>query len=88
ILARFSRNEFSSTIGVEFQTRTLIIKHKSVKAQIRDTAGQERVEIEGIENPNSYNNLEKFGVKVEAFVEGGFSVYHENFQGGCEFWRL
>ncbi|CAL0306565.1 unnamed protein product [Lupinus luteus] len=46
ILARFSRNEFSldskSTIGVEFQTRTLVIDHKSVKAQIWDTAGQER----------------------------------------------
>lgn len=46
ILARFARNEFSldskSTIGVEFQTRTLVIQHKSVKAQIWDTAGQER----------------------------------------------
>ncbi|MED6157953.1 hypothetical protein PIB30_028234 [Stylosanthes scabra] len=46
ILARFARNEFSldskSTIGVEFQTRTLVIDHKSVKAQIWDTAGQER----------------------------------------------
>ncbi|OIW17893.1 hypothetical protein TanjilG_19862 [Lupinus angustifolius] len=46
ILARFLRNEFildsKSTIGVEFQTRTLIIDHKSVKAQIWDTAGQER----------------------------------------------
>lgn len=46
ILARFARNEFSldskATIGVEFQTRTLIIEHKSVKAQIWDTAGQER----------------------------------------------
>ncbi|MFQ6634504.1 hypothetical protein Gotur_011446, partial [Gossypium turneri] len=46
ILARFSRNEFSldskATIGVEFQTRTLVIEHKSVKAQIWDTAGQER----------------------------------------------
>jgi Ras-related protein Rab-11A len=46
ILARFSRNEFSldskSTIGVEFQTRTLVIDHKTVKAQIWDTAGQER----------------------------------------------
>ncbi|CAM8894003.1 unnamed protein product [Rhodiola kirilowii] len=46
ILARFSRNEFSldskATIGVEFQTRTLMIQHKSVKAQIWDTAGQER----------------------------------------------
>ncbi|KAJ0981405.1 hypothetical protein J5N97_009660 [Dioscorea zingiberensis] len=46
ILARFSRNEFSidskATIGVEFQTRTVVIDHKSVKAQIWDTAGQER----------------------------------------------
>uniref|UniRef100_A0A1D1XJW5 Ras-related protein RGP1 n=1 Tax=Anthurium amnicola TaxID=1678845 RepID=A0A1D1XJW5_9ARAE len=46
LLARFSRNEFSldskATIGVEFQTRTLVIDHKTVKAQIWDTAGQER----------------------------------------------
>ncbi|AQL09148.1 Ras-related protein Rab11A [Zea mays] len=45
ILARFARNEFSldskATIGVEFQTRTLVIDHRSVKAQIWDTAGQE-----------------------------------------------
>eukprot|EP00262_Sarcandra_glabra_P009491 TRINITY_DN238_c0_g2_i1.p1 TRINITY_DN238_c0_g2~~TRINITY_DN238_c0_g2_i1.p1 ORF type:complete len:228 (+),score=32.77 TRINITY_DN238_c0_g2_i1:109-792(+) len=46
ILSRFARNEFNldskATIGVEFQTRTLVIQHKSVKAQIWDTAGQER----------------------------------------------
>ncbi|XP_042379327.1 ras-related protein Rab11D-like [Zingiber officinale] len=46
ILARFARNEFAldskATIGVEFQTRTLVIQHKSVKTQIWDTAGQER----------------------------------------------
>ncbi|KAM7523767.1 hypothetical protein LguiA_013669 [Lonicera macranthoides] len=46
MLARFARNDFSldskATIGVEFQTRTLLIEHKSVKAQIWDTAGQER----------------------------------------------
>ncbi|XP_028776578.1 ras-related protein Rab11A [Neltuma alba] len=46
ILARFARNEFSldskATIGVEFQTRTMVIQHKTVKAQIWDTAGQER----------------------------------------------
>ncbi|XP_010555372.1 PREDICTED: ras-related protein RABA4b [Tarenaya hassleriana] len=46
LLARFARDEFSmdskATIGVEFQTRTLVIDHKSVKAQIWDTAGQER----------------------------------------------
>ncbi|GLU21326.1 hypothetical protein SLE2022_374720 [Rubroshorea leprosula] len=37
ILARFAWNEFSLdskvTIGVEFQTQTLVIKHNSIKAQ-------------------------------------------------------
>eukprot|EP01018_Ginkgo_biloba_P005231 Gb_18551 [translate_table: standard] len=46
ILARFARNEFSldskATIGVEFQTRTVVLEQKTVKAQIWDTAGQER----------------------------------------------
>jgi len=46
LLSRFARNEFSldskATIGVEFQTKTLVIDHKTVKAQIWDTAGQER----------------------------------------------
>ncbi|KAG8503396.1 hypothetical protein CXB51_001321 [Gossypium anomalum] len=45
LLARFSRNQFSldskATIGVEFQTKTLVIDNKTVKAQIWDTAGQE-----------------------------------------------
>ncbi|KAK1382748.1 Ras-related protein RGP1 [Heracleum sosnowskyi] len=46
LLARFSKNQFSldskATIGVEFQTRTLVIDQKIIKAQIWDTAGQER----------------------------------------------
>nr|AFK40086.1 unknown [Lotus japonicus] len=46
LLARFSRNQFNvdskATIGVEFQTKTLVIDSKTVKAQIWDTAGQER----------------------------------------------
>lgn len=46
LLARFARNEFNvdskATIGVEFQTKTLVIDNKTVKAQIWDTAGQER----------------------------------------------
>ena len=45
ILAWFARNESSldskAIIGVEFQTRTLVIQHKSVKAQIWDTAGRD-----------------------------------------------
>lgn len=46
LLSRFARNEFNldskATIGVEFQTRTVMIDQKTVKAQIWDTAGQER----------------------------------------------
>ncbi|KAL5572167.1 hypothetical protein UlMin_021764 [Ulmus minor] len=46
ILSRFTKNEFcfdsKSTIGVEFQTRTVTINGKVIKAQIWDTAGQER----------------------------------------------
>lgn len=46
LLSRFAKNEFcidsKSTIGVEFQTRTVTIKGKVIKAQIWDTAGQER----------------------------------------------
>ncbi|CAI5499982.1 unnamed protein product [Closterium sp. NIES-64] len=46
LLARFARNEFSleskATIGVEFQTKTIVVDKKVIKAQIWDTAGQER----------------------------------------------
>lgn len=46
LLSRFSRNEFfndsKTTIGVEFATRTLAVNNKLVKAQIWDTAGEER----------------------------------------------
>lgn len=46
LLARFVRNEFHpnsmSTIGVEFQTQSIIVNGKEVKAQVWDTAGQER----------------------------------------------
>ena len=47
LLSRFTRNEFSleskSTIGVEFATRSISVDSKTVKAQIWDTAGQEKV---------------------------------------------
>lgn len=46
VLSRFTKNHFcfdsKSTIGVEFQTRTLSFHSKLIKAQIWDTAGQER----------------------------------------------
>jgi len=46
LLSRFTRNEFTieskSTIGVEFATRTIMCDGKIIKAQIWDTAGQEK----------------------------------------------
>eukprot|EP01118_Nematostelium_gracile_P006189 TRINITY_DN1990_c1_g2_i1.p1 TRINITY_DN1990_c1_g2~~TRINITY_DN1990_c1_g2_i1.p1 ORF type:complete len:222 (+),score=60.06 TRINITY_DN1990_c1_g2_i1:114-779(+) len=46
ILTRFTSNEFSTnsktTIGVEFATKGLYISKKYIKAQIWDTAGQEK----------------------------------------------
>ncbi|KAF3787595.1 Ras-related protein [Nymphaea thermarum] len=58
LLNRFSKNEFSddcrATVGVEFQTKTLLIQKKLVKAQIWDTAGQERYERIPMSNPPFY----------------------------------
>jgi len=46
LLSRFTRNDFNmeskSTIGVEFATRTIVVDGKTIKAQIWDTAGQEK----------------------------------------------
>ncbi|GMS96643.1 hypothetical protein PENTCL1PPCAC_18818, partial [Pristionchus entomophagus] len=46
LLSRFTRNKFSletkSTIGVQFDTRTIQVEAKTVNAHIWDTAGQER----------------------------------------------
>ncbi|KAL9659113.1 hypothetical protein QQ045_018682 [Rhodiola kirilowii] len=43
LLSRYSRDSNSkATIGVEFQTQMVEIDGKEVKAQICDTAGQER----------------------------------------------
>ncbi|KAH7825119.1 Rab11a [Monocercomonoides exilis] len=46
LLSRYTRNEFNleskSTIGVEFATRSIQIEGKTIKAQIWDTAGQDR----------------------------------------------
>lgn len=46
LLSRYTRNEFDphskATIGVEFQTQSMVIEGKEVKAQIWDTAGQDR----------------------------------------------
>ncbi|EKE39771.1 Rab family GTPase [Entamoeba nuttalli P19] len=46
LLLRFTRNEFEPekkfTIGVEFATRTIEYEGKTIRAQIWDTAGQEK----------------------------------------------
>ena len=46
LLLRFTQNHFpesySCTLGVDFQTKTLVIEGKRVKLQVWDTAGQER----------------------------------------------
>ncbi|XP_067653639.1 ras-related protein Rab-11B-like [Haliotis asinina] len=79
LLSRFTRNEFNaeskSTIGVEFATRNVMIKGKTVRAQIWDTAGQERYRaitsvyyrgavgalvLYDITKPQSFQNLDKW----------------------------
>lgn len=46
LLSRFTRNEFNleskSTIGVEFATKSIMVESKKIRAQIWDTAGEER----------------------------------------------
>lgn len=46
LLSQFTRGEFSAssrtTLGVEFATKSVEVKDKTVKAQIWDTAGQEQ----------------------------------------------
>jgi len=46
LLTRFTRNDFTmdskATIGVEFSTRALSVEDKNIKAQVWDTAGQEK----------------------------------------------
>ena len=46
LLSRFTRTEFNleskSTIGVEFATKSIQTEGKTIKAQIWDTAGQEK----------------------------------------------
>ena len=46
LMTRFTKNEFSldskTTVGVEFSTRSIQVDGQLVKAQIWDTAGQEK----------------------------------------------
>eukprot|EP00262_Sarcandra_glabra_P009489 TRINITY_DN238_c0_g1_i1.p1 TRINITY_DN238_c0_g1~~TRINITY_DN238_c0_g1_i1.p1 ORF type:complete len:113 (+),score=17.78 TRINITY_DN238_c0_g1_i1:220-558(+) len=66
------------TIGFEFQTRTLVIQHKSVKLHIWDTAGQER--------KLGFSSWKKLGFQFyNMWKNWGFAALDcvlENF-GGC-----
>ncbi|KZV30110.1 hypothetical protein F511_19653 [Dorcoceras hygrometricum] len=79
ILSRFARNEFSldskATIGVEFQTRTLVIQHKSVKAQIWDTAGQERrTELSTATNLSLLMIVNRYRAVTSAYYRGAMGA--------------
>ncbi|XP_048751082.1 ras-related protein Rab-11A [Ostrea edulis] len=88
LLSRFTRNQFSleskSTIGVEFATRSVHVDGKTLKAQIWDTAGQDRyraitnayyrkavgvVMVYDITKRLTFDNLEKWLKEVRDFTD-------------------
>ena len=99
LLSRFTRNEFSleskSTIGVEFATRSINVDGKTIKAQIWDTAGQEKFQSLGyafyrgadccalvydITNQASYDNLSRWKA---GFIENAGPSDPHNFPFVC-----
>lgn len=75
--------ESKTTIGVEFATKTLEVKEKTVKVQIWDTAGQERYRsmasayyrgatgallVYDITRASSFENLEKWIKELKNFA--------------------
>ncbi|KAK6933758.1 Small GTPase [Dillenia turbinata] len=62
-----ARNEFSldskATIGVEFQTKTFVIDHKTIKTQIWDTAGQEKSSLSLSEHHMAFPSLSQYGIR-------------------------
>lgn len=87
IFGRFTKNEFNmeskTTIGVEFATKNIEVKGKTVKTQIWDTAGQERYRsmasayyrgasgallIYDITRASSFDNLEKWVKELKNFA--------------------
>ena len=87
IFGRFTKNEFNmeskTTIGVEFATKNIEVKGKTVKTQIWDTAGQERYRsmasayyrgasgallIYDITRASSFDNLEKWVEELKNFA--------------------
>ncbi|KAJ8440617.1 hypothetical protein Cgig2_031034 [Carnegiea gigantea] len=93
LLSRFTKNDFcfdsKSTIGVEFQTRTVAIKSKIIKAQIWDTAGQERyravtsayyrgalgaVVVYDITNRQSFNHVTRWVEELRDRTDGSIVI--------------
>ncbi|KAL2326477.1 hypothetical protein Fmac_025535 [Flemingia macrophylla] len=72
LLNRFVKNEFhmksKPTIGVEFLTRTVVMDHKLVKAQIWDTAGQESRPVDASGKSWPFNSSK--GLAVDVFLLG------------------
>ena len=89
LLQRFTKDKFAAdyktTLGVEFDTKTLEIAGHSVTAQIWDTAGQERYRsitkayykeavaamvVYDISKRNSFQSLEKWLKELKDYAEG------------------
>ena len=88
LMTRYTCDEFSietpSTIGVEFMTKTLTIQSRDVKAQIWDTAGQEKFRaiarsvyngakgamiVYDITNQASFNNITSWVEELKKFAD-------------------
>ena len=84
ILSRFTRDEFEldtkTTIGVEFATKSVRMQGKTIKAQVWDTAGQDRYRaiatayyrgavgaflVYDITNPDTLQNINKWLKELE-----------------------
>ncbi|KAK8837655.1 hypothetical protein M9Y10_036188 [Tritrichomonas musculus] len=93
ILSRFVRDIFcedsKTTIGVEFATKTMTIKNKTVRLQIWDTAGQERYRaitnsyyrganaamvVFDITNSNSFKNVPKWLTEIRNNTDSASSI--------------
>ncbi|CAF0712282.1 unnamed protein product [Brachionus calyciflorus] len=88
LLLRFIKNEFEfethPTIGIDFSTKTVHIDSQCIKAQIWDTAGQDRFRsistafyrgsvaallVYDITNENTFKNLEKWMDDVRKYAD-------------------
>eukprot|EP01097_Dermamoeba_algensis_P000011 TRINITY_DN1004_c0_g1_i1.p1 TRINITY_DN1004_c0_g1~~TRINITY_DN1004_c0_g1_i1.p1 ORF type:complete len:217 (+),score=52.82 TRINITY_DN1004_c0_g1_i1:54-704(+) len=90
LLLRLSKNEFNpssrSTVGVEFSNKTFSIKNQVVKAQIWDTAGQDRFKsltaayyrgavgallVYDVTNASTFEDIEKWAQEIREYAKPG-----------------